>query len=244
MIAFAGRGLLLDVEGTTSSVAYVYQTLFPFARRELPGYLERHWHDPETLAACERIARDAGAASLADWAGPAASGEQVRQQVIAEVERLMDGDVKATGLKELQGLIWREGYAAGRLLSHVYPDVPPALRAWRQAGRDVRIFSSGSVEAQKVFFAHTDAGNLLTFFRGHYDTTLGPKREPSSYQRIAADMNSAPETILFLSDVLSELDAATAAGMRTGLVVRPGNAPVPAGHAHRTITAFDQVVLT
>ena len=100
----------------------------------------------------------------------------------------MDADVKATGLKELQGLIWQEGYAAGRLRSHVYPDVPPALRRWSAAGLDVRIFSSGSVAAQKAFFAHTEAGDLLACFRGHYDTTTGPKREAESYRRIAADM--------------------------------------------------------
>jgi enolase-phosphatase E1 len=243
MIPFAGRGILLDVEGTTSSVAYVYQTLFPFARRELAGYLERQWQDPATMASCERIARDTGAASLAEWAGTTSS-EDVRRKVIAEVERLMDADVKATGLKELQGLIWREGYTAGRLRSHVYPDVPPALRAWRQAGRDVRIFSSGSVEAQRVFFTHTDAGNLLEFFRGHYDTTFGHKREQSSYQRIAAEMKLPPDEILFLSDMVAELDAAIAAGMRSGLVVRPGNAPVPPRHPHRVISGFDQVVLT
>jgi enolase-phosphatase E1 len=242
MIAFAGRGLLLDVEGTTSSVAYVYETLFPYARRAVAGYLERGWLDPETIAACERIARDAGAASLAEWGG-AGSGEQLRRKVIGEVERLMHVDAKATGLKQLQGLIWREGYAAGQLRSHVYTDVAPAVRAWRQAGRDVRIFSSGSVEAQRVFFANTEAGTLLEFFRGHYDTTLGPKREAASYQRIAADMRQPTEEILFLSDVLAELDAAATAGMRTGLVVRPGNAPVAAGHPHPVITAFDQVVL-
>ena len=113
----------------------------------------------------------------------------------------MDGDVKATGLKELQGLIWQEGYAAGRLQSHVYPDVPPALRRWAEAGLDLRIYSSGSVAAQKVFFAHTEAGDLLGLFRGHYDTTTGPKREAESYRRIAADMKMPPSAILFLSDV-------------------------------------------
>src|SRR5262249_43261721 len=145
--------------------------------REVAGYLERRWQEPQTMAACQRIARDAGAASLPEWAGNVASLEQVRRKVVTEVERLMDADAKATGLKQLQGLIWAEGYAASRLRSHVYLDVPPALRAWRQAGRDIRIFSSGSIEGQRVFFAHTDAGNLLEFFQGHYDTTLGSKRE-------------------------------------------------------------------
>ncbi len=155
----------------------------------------------------------------------------------------MDGDVKATGLKELQGLIWREGYAAARLRSHVYPDVPPALRRWSEAGLDLRIFSSGSVAAQQVFFAHTDAGDLLGLFRGRYDTTTGPKREAESYRRIAADAGMQPLAILFLSDVRQELDAAAEAGMRTALVVRPGNAPVPAGHGHPVVADFGQVDL-
>ena len=153
----------------------------------------------------------------------------------------MDADAKATGLKELQGLIWREGYDAGRLKSHVYPDAPPALRRWAEQGLDLRIYSSGSIGAQKVFFAHTDAGDLLGLFRGHYDTTTGPKREAESYRRIAADMQMPPSTILFLSDTRQELDAAAESGMRTALVVRPGNAPVTAGHGYPIVTDFGQV---
>ena len=152
----------------------------------------------------------------------------------------MDGDVKATGLKELQGLIWQEGYAAGRLKSHVYPDVPPALRRWAERGLDLRVYSSGSVGAQKVFFAHTEAGDLLGLFRGHYDTTTGPKREAESYRRIAADMKMPPSAVLFLSDVPRELDAAREAGMRTALVVRPGNVPAAAGHGRPVVTDFGE----
>ncbi len=241
MTAPGVRGVLLDIEGTTSSVAFVYEVLFPYARRELADFLRRRWGEPAVSRACERIARDAGAPSLAAWVGPDATPEAARQRVAAETLRLMDGDVKATGLKELQGLIWQEGYDAGRLKSHVYPDVPPALRRWAERGLDLRIYSSGSIGAQKVFFAHTDAGDLLGLFRGHYDTTTGPKREAESYRRIAADMKMPPSAILFLSDVRQELDAAAEAGMRTGLVVRPGNAPVAAGHGHPVVTDFGQV---
>ena len=237
MTATGVRGVLLDIEGTTSSVAFVYEVLFPYARRELADFLRRRWGEPDTARACERIAHDAGAPSLAAWGEP----ETARQRVAAEALRLMDGDVKATGLKELQGLIWQEGYDAGRLRSHVYPDVPPALRRWAELGLDLRIYSSGSIGAQKVFFAHTDAGDLLGLFRGHYDTTTGPKREAESYRRIAADMKLPPSAILFLSDVRQELDAAAEAGMQTGLVVRPGNAPATAGHGHPVVTDFGQV---
>src|SRR5262249_58904213 len=122
--------------------------------------------------------------------------------------RLMDADAKATGLKELQGLIWREGYDAGRLVSHVYPDVPPALAEWARRGLDVRIYSSGSVTAQKVYFAHTEAGDLLPLLHGHYDTTTGPKRAAERYRRIAADMQPSPGNVLFLSPLVPHLDAA------------------------------------
>ncbi len=254
MTATGVRGVLLDVEGTTSSVAFVYEVLFPYARRELTDFLRRRWDDPAVVRACDMIARDAGAASLSAWVGPpfpslpprgeeGGVGEAARERVRAEAIRLMDGDVKATGLKELQGLIWQEGYAAGRLRSHVYPDVPPALRRWSEAGLDLRIFSSGSVAAQRVFFAHTEAGDLLGLFRGHYDTTTGPKREADSYRRIAADMGTPPAAILFLSDVRQELDAAGEAGIRTALVVRPGNAPVTPEHGHPVVTDFGQVDL-
>ncbi len=227
MIFSGVRAVLLDIEGTTSSVQFVYEVLFPFARRELTEFLQRRWDDANVARACELIA-----------------GNNATQEVVAaEAIRLMDGDVKATGLKELQGLIWQEGYAAGRLKSHVYPDVPPALRRWAEQGLDLRIFSSGSVGAQKVFFAHTEAGDLLTLFHGHYDTTTGPKREAESYRSIAVDMKTPTSAILFLSDIVQELDAAAQAGMQTGLVVRLGNAPVAAGHAHPVTTDFGQIKL-
>jgi enolase-phosphatase E1 len=241
MIVFQGRGILLDVEGTTSSIRYVYDTLFPHARRELAGFLARRWDDPAVRRACEQVARDAEAASLEKWLGASASRADALERVCAHVLGLMDADVKATGLKELQGLIWEEGYAAGRLRSHVYPDVAPALRRWAQQGLDVRIFSSGSVTAQKVFFANTEEGDLLGLLRGHYDTTVGAKRSPPSYLRIATDMGLAPNEILFLSDVSAEVDAAASAGMRTGLVVRPGNPPTAEGHGHPTVTDFGEI---
>jgi enolase-phosphatase E1 len=205
--------------------------MFPFIRRELDHYLRGHWSEPELAAACDAIARDAGNPSLA--ASPA--------QVKAEVIRLMDGDVKATGLKQLQGLIWDAGFTSGELKAHVYDDVPPALAAWNQAGLDVRIYSSGSVQAQKLFFGHTIAGNLLSLFRGHYDTSTGPKREAASYASIAAAFALPTRKILFLSDVPAELDAARQAGLQTGLVLRPGNAAVPPDHGHSEIRTFAEV---
>jgi enolase-phosphatase E1 len=242
LIRFEGKGILLDVEGTTSAIAFVYEVLFPYARAALSAFLERTWDSTATARAVTLMAADAGEADVVGWLGHdrAAGIAKVRSETL----RRMDRDEKSTGLKELQGLIWREGYAAGKLVSHVFPDVPPALETWNAAGRDLRIFSSGSVAAQRVFFAHTEFGDLTKRFRGHYDTTVGPKREAASYAAIAREMSLPPGEVLFLSDVVEELDAARRAGMGTGLVVRPGNKPIAAGHGHQVIESFDAVILT
>ncbi len=238
MITFKGIGILLDIEGTTSSVSFVYDVMFPFARRELESYLDANWGSDELNAACEQIAKDAGHDSLAAW-----DGEDKQQLVRDEVVRLMDNDVKATGLKQLQGLIWKSGFESGEMKAHLYDDVPPAIATWNEAGKDVRIYSSGSIAAQKLFFGHTIAGDMLEQFRGHYDTTTGPKKEATSYEQIAADFGIAAGEILFLSDVPAELDAARAAGLQTALCIRPGNAEVSADHGHPEISSFDQVNL-
>ncbi len=242
MIEFGGRGILLDIEGTTSSVRFVYDVLFPYARQQVAGFLATNWDAPDVREACEQIARDAGGNSLSAWTATD-DPDAALQIVVTEVYRLMDRDAKVTGLKALQGLIWKEGYRTGQLSSHVYDDVPPALAAWREAGLDIRIYSSGSIMAQKEFFAHTRHGDLTRFFRGHYDTTTGPKKEASSYTTIARDMQMAADMILFCSDAVAELDAAGAAGMQTALVVRPENPPVSEGLGHSVIPSFDHLLL-
>jgi enolase-phosphatase E1 len=239
---FSGRGILLDIEGTTSSVSFVYDQMFPYARRELRSYLQTHWGEDALARACEQVAQDAGWRNLSAWCD-AAKTDQTRQLVESEVLRLMDQDVKATGLKALQGMIWQEGFVGGELKAHVFPDVPPALESWNSAGLDVRIYSSGSIQAQKLFFGHADCGDLLHFFRGHYDTTTGSKKDSASYKTIAEDYGLPARDVLFLSDIPAELDAARTAGMQTGLCVRPGNAPVPPGHGHAEMRAFDELRL-
>jgi enolase-phosphatase E1 len=227
---FTGRGVLVDVEGTTSAVAYVYDVMFPFARKGIAGYIAQHWDDASFANVRQQFATDAGR----ELATP--------DELTAEALRLMDGDVKATGLKTLQGLVWEAGFRSGELRAHVFADVPPALAVWRDAGLDVRVYSSGSIHAQQLFFGHTEAGDLLPYFSGHYDTTTGPKREAASYTAIANDWGLAPSEILFLSDITEELYAARAAGMQTALVVRPGNAQAtPAEPPHSVIESFEQI---
>jgi enolase-phosphatase E1 len=150
----------------------------------------------------------------------------------------MDQDRKSTALKKLQGEIWRAGYERGELHGEVFPDVPPALERWHRQNIDVRIFSSGSILAQRLIFSTTRAGDLTRFLNGYFDTTTGPKNEASSYQQIAQEFGLAAGEIVFVSDVTRELDAARSAGMKTLLCVRPGNHPQPA-HNHTTITTFD-----
>jgi len=249
VIQFSGRGILLDIEGTTSSVSFVYDVMFPYVRKHLTFEVFANWMEPEYIEAFHAIAKDAGHESLDDWLKQQGLSREnplrAAEVVCKEVTRLMDGDAKATGLKQLQGLIWQSGFESGELKAHVYDDVPPALAAWNAAGKDVRIYSSGSVQAQQLFFGHSIAGDLLGHFRGHYDTITGPKKEAASYGKIAAAFALPAGEILFLSDVVAELDAARGAGMQTALLVRPGNAAgqVSSGDPHAEIATFAEIEL-
>lgn len=215
--------VLTDIEGTTTSISFVHDALFPYASARLDAYCSRLDPDPGLAEALARLRAEYDE-EAARGAGlpPFGNGAPYARLLMAE-------DRKSTGLKLLQGVIWEEGYRTGALRGHVFPDVPPALEAWRAAGIRLRIFSSGSVRAQKLLFGHTDYGDLTPCFEGFHDTTTGPKREAASYAAIAGAYGLPAAEILFLSDVLEELDAAAAAGMQTGLVVRPGNRPVEAG---------------
>lgn len=225
------RTVLLDIEGTTTPVDFVTKTLFPYARLHAKAYVGRH---PD-------IVRDDLARLKAEIADEAARGERPPAwgDDAASVERavhwLMDRDRKSTGLKSLQGKIWEDGYRSGELRSVVYDDVPPALKRWKPA-----IFSSGSVLAQKLLFEHTQAGDLTPLLRGYFDTTIGAKKDAESYRRIAKELRVEPSSLLFLSDIRAELDAAAAAGAQTGLCVRPGNAPAEPG-PHRVVRNFDEL---
>ncbi len=212
--------LLLDVEGTTTAIAFVTDVLFPYAAQAIPGFLAAHERDPAVAEACALIAADA------EGAETALSG---RERVLAVVRRQMAGDIKAKGLKQLQGLVWEAGYRSGAIRGHVFADVPEALRRWQAEGRPTAIYSSGSVLAQQLLFGHSTAGDLRPWLCGHYDTAVGGKRESASYARIAATWGRAPETIIFASDQPAEVDAALAAGMQAVLLMRPGNAPLPPG---------------
>ncbi|MBC9179845.1 acireductone synthase [Pseudoroseomonas ludipueritiae] len=216
--------VLTDIEGTTSSIAFVKETLFPFAREALEGFLADHGQEPE-VAACLTEARRL-----------AKPGEDAA----AALRRWMAEDAKVTPLKTLQGLIWRQGYLDGRIEGHLWPDVAPCLRAWARAGIGLHVYSSGSVAAQKLIFGHSAAGDLASLFTGFFDTTTGGKREAASYGAIARNLHLPPESILFLSDVAEELDAAATAGFQTCQLVREADGTQPCDR-HRQAVDFPGV---
>ncbi|GII26860.1 acireductone synthase [Planotetraspora mira] len=225
------RWIVLDIEGTTSSTESVHVGLYAYARPRLGPWIDGRPGDPDVRSAVAQVKAEAGLPE-----------EAATAEVVRVLHEWMDGDVKATPLKTLQGRIWAEGFAAGELTAHFFPDVAPALRAWHEAGHRLAVFSSGSVASQRPWFRHTDAGDLSTLVERHFDTVnAGPKREPASYTRIAQDLGE-PATLLFLSDVPAELDAAAAAGWRTTGVRRPGEPSAAADFGpHPVVTSFEEV---
>jgi len=221
------RGILLDIEGTTTPITFVYDVLFPFARRQVGDYV-RH-------ADLTDLQREYDEDVHRGHHPPAWSAEPV-----AYIHWLMDQDRKSSALKNIQGRIWLQGYQSGELQGEVFQDVPPALERWHRESIDVRIFSSGSILAQRLLFSSSSAGDLTRFLKGYFDTTTGPKDEAQSYAQIARSFDVPISDILFISDVTRELDAARSAGMQTLLCVRPGNHPQPQ-HGHPTIADFETI---
>lgn len=195
------KAILLDIEGTTSSISFVADELFPYARKHLAAFVEAN---PEVAAPI-----------LAEVPG---------EDAVATLIRWIDEDRKETPLKTLQGLIWAQGYADGELKGHVYPDTPEALHRWTGAGLQVNIYSSGSIAAQKLIFGHSIAGDLTPLLSNYFDTTTGPKRDSDSYTRIVDALDLAPSELLFVSDMVPEVDAAREAGLQALLIDRAGGA--------------------
>ena len=226
--------ILTDIEGTTSSISFVKDVLFPYARRELPRFVREHGHEPEVRRWLDQVALENG-------------GLCQDAMIVETLQGWIDEDRKHTALKALQGMIWEAGYASADFTAPVYPDAAGALRRWHADGHRLAVYSSGSVPAQKLLFAHTDAGDLTGLFSAWFDTTVGGKREAGSYARIAEALQAPPADIVFLSDVVAELDAAREAGLRTVLVDRPQDYPQPregdACNGHHRVAGFDSVRL-
>lgn len=221
------RGILLDIEGTTTPISFVYDVLFPFARSRVAKFVKLADLSALKLDHEEDVRRGL---NPPPWSNAP----------VAYIHWLMDQDRKSTALKTIQGQIWLEGYHNGELRGEVFPDVPPALDRWHENGIDVRIFSSGSILAQRLLFSNTPAGDLTRFLTGYFDTTTGPKNQPASYTQIAHTFGMPTSGIVFISDVTRELDAARLAGMQTLLCIRPGNHPQPP-HDHHPVNSFEAI---
>jgi len=226
--------ILTDIEGTTSSISFVKDVLFPYARRELPRFVREHGQEPEVRRWLDQVALENG-------------GMCQDAMIVETLQGWIDEDRKHTALKALQGMVWEAGYASADFTAPVYPDAARALRRWHAAGHRLAVYSSGSVPAQKLLFAHTDAGDLTGLFSGWFDTAVGGKREAASYTHIAQALDVAPGGIVFLSDVVAELDAARDAGLGTILVDRPQDYPQPrigeTAGGHARVVAFDDIQL-
>ncbi len=227
------RGILLDIEGTTTPIAFVHDVLFTYAKAHVRDFLVQHAHElaDDVAQLRDEHAREVDPPPLTE----------APDSIATYVHWLIDRDRKSTGLKSLQGKIWREGYTNGTLKSQVFADVRSAFERWQQAALKISIFSSGSVLAQQLLFAHTDNGDLTTFISDYFDTNVGAKGDAESYRRIATKMNLSPPEILFISDVVTELEAATAAGMQTRLSIRPGNQSQPDPDRFQIIHSLDEV---
>ncbi len=222
------QAIVTDIEGTTTDIRFVHQVLFPYARERLTPFLFEHQQDEEIVAALTDLRREIEQ--------PDADTETL----IDTLHRFMDEDRKSTALKAIQGIIWRSGYLHGDFRGHLYPEVAQQLADWQQQGLGLYIYSSGSVDAQKLLFGYSDAGDLRPLFSGYFDTHVGAKREVSAYQNIASQLAIAPPALLFLSDIRQELDAAQLAGWHTCQLIRD----LPDSESrHPQVNRFDQIDL-
>jgi enolase-phosphatase E1 len=223
------KAIVTDIEGTTSALSFVKDVLFPYARQHLAAFVTDHGQEPAVRQLLKEAKQEAGNPDLSD------------AQLIAQLQAWIDADRKVTPLKSLQGLIWEHGYRSGAYRGHVYDDAADKLRQWHAAGIKLYVYSSGSVYAQKLLFAHTEYGDLTPLFSGYFDTHVGHKREAAAYHAIARQLELPAGDILFLSDIEEELDAARDAGMQTRWLVRDGTPQRAA--AHEQVTDFAAISL-
>lgn len=231
-VHITARVVLIDIEGTTSTVAFVHEVLFPYSDTHLDAFVAAHRTEPAVAKALREAAKVAGEPPDADDA-----------TLLAHLHAWIAEDRKATPLKTLQGLIWSEGYARGDLRAHVYPDAAAGLRRWHDAGLSLYVYSSGSIAAQKVLFASNNAGDLTALFSDHFDTTIGQKREARSYAAISRAIRTPTSEMVFLSDVDAELDAARESGLQTVRLLRPADTPPGATTRHPAVTTFDDILI-
>ncbi|MGK0673649.1 MAG: acireductone synthase [Halothiobacillaceae bacterium] len=223
------KAIVTDIEGTTSSIDFVHKVLFPYARSRIADFVRQNIDRPEVREQIEAVGREVGDDHLP------------LEEAILHLVEWIDEDRKITPLKALQGMLWEEGYRNGDFTGHVYPDAANWLRRWHEEGMRLYVYSSGSVQAQKLLFAHSDAGDLTPLFSGYFDTTLGSKREAEAYRLMAEALELPPAEILFLSDMPAELDAAKAAGFQVLGLARQAEPMSAQAAAYLWCRNFDEV---
>jgi len=211
------KAIVTDIEGTTSSIRFVHEVLFPYAREHISAFVRSNAEDQGVVSHLNDVRLEVGKDLDLD-------------SIVDQLVQWIDEDKKITPLKALQGMIWEEGYYKGELTGHLYADAIEYLRKWHDKGIKLYVFSSGSVQAQKLLFGHSDAGDLTPLFSGYYDTRIGSKREVDAYRKILQDIGLPADEVLFLSDIVEELDAAKAAGMKTTMLVRDEIPATDPGH--------------
>ena len=225
------KAVITDIEGTTSSISFVHDVLFPYAKKNMAGFITQLAKSPEVARELDAVRReiDQPAADLST--------------IISTLEQWIADDRKITPLKTLQGYIWKQGFASGEFKSHMYSDAVDGLRAWNEQGIVLAVYSSGSVGAQKLLFGYSEYGDLTPLISHYFDTSVGAKQQPGAYQAIAENLHEqhglVASELLFLSDVEAELDAAMSAGLKTGWLIR-NNQPETGGE-HRRFSSFDEV---
>ena len=224
------QAILTDIEGTTTSLSFVKDVLFPYAYEHMQSFVVENRTNPAVAKLIDDVRYEVNNPVLS------LSG------AIEQLKQWIRDDKKITPLKAIQGLMWQQGYASGDFTGHVYPDAVVGLQAWHAQGLQLYVYSSGSVQAQQLLFGYSDAGDLTPLFSGYFDTQVGHKREIGAYQHIAQAIGIAPEKILFLSDIREELDAAQQAGMQTCALVRENQATE--GLQHPWVENFAQIDLT
>ncbi|MFT7603106.1 MAG: enolase-phosphatase E1 [Saprospiraceae bacterium] len=223
------RFVLMDIEGTTTSIDFVHKVLFPYASQYLRQYVKNHIEEDRIqknlLEVKETVKQESGRL-IAD------------HEAIDQLLSWIIDDRKHSALKELQGFMWKEGYESGQYKAHLYEDVLPQIRSWYDKGLELGVYSSGSIAAQKLLFKYSEKGDLTPYLGAYFDTTIGYKREVSAYENIQKKLGIPSAHILFLSDVEAELDAAQSAGFQTVQLVRPGTLP---SSKHKTAHGFDEI---
>ena len=228
------QAIVTDIEGTTSSISFVKDVLFPYAAENLPAYVREHRTERAVREQLNAVAELSGTAS------------HDSEALIRQLLEWIDLDVKATPLKALQGMVWQHGYQNGSYRAHVYPDAVQNLTQWHEQKLGLYVYSSGSIRAQKLFFEHSVYGDMRPLFSGYFDTSTGAKQEEASYRTISATIGCPANDILFLSDIEAELDAAKTAGMQTFWLLRPGDSPLDPDSVespHSKAVSFDEISL-